>query len=105
LDADPAGTPGQDEAAREEAWILLLAAGLEVVSWWLRHSPGLTPGQAALAAALVTAVVALLGGESVLAAVGLAAAALRLLAVADAARSGAAALGRAVDEGDEPGRP
>jgi hypothetical protein len=104
FDGDPARTPGQDEGPREEAWILRLAAGLEVASWWLRNSPGLTPGQAALAAALVAAVVALLGGGSVLAAVGLAAAALRLLAVADAARSGAAALGRAADECDEPGQ-
>jgi hypothetical protein len=105
FDTDPAGAPGPDGVPRAEAWVLGLADGLEVAAWWLRQSPHRAPGQAALDAALVAVAAALLGGESVLAAVGLAAAAVRLLALADAARSGAAALRRAAGGLDEPDRP
>jgi hypothetical protein len=104
--ADPDETPGPEGAPRAGAWVLGLAAGLEVAAWCLRNVPGLTPSQAALAAALVAVAAALLGGESVLAAVGLAAAAVRLLALAAAARSGAAALRRPAAGGpEEPARP
>jgi hypothetical protein len=68
-----------------------LTAGVQAAAWWLRRSPGRPSLLGAACVGLLAGLAAFAGGP-VAAATGVAASALALVTLADAARDGAAAL-------------
>src|SRR4051812_1005405 len=88
--ADP-GTPPRPSQDIRPRWVRALTAGVQAAAWWLRRGPGRPSLLGAAAVGLVAGLAAFAGGP-LAGAAGVAASALALLALADAAREGAAAL-------------
>ena len=87
-------SPGDVERPATSPWPRALAAGCQAVAWWLGRRPGRLSLPAALGVGLAAATVALVSESVAVAGACLAGLAVAVLALADATRSGAAALAR-----------
>jgi len=95
--ADAEASEGSAEAMRAGAWSRAVATGCQAASWWLRRHPGQFSLIAAAAIGVAAGVCSLVGGKFVAASSAVAASALGILALADAARSAAGLAADAVE--------
>jgi hypothetical protein len=96
--APSTGAPAPGPESRRTTVTSLLLLGCQAAAWWLRRQRQHFPTLAALGIGTACGLATYLGAPVLIAGLGLAGSVLSLVALAGAARAGAAALGRAISE-------